>query len=457
MSTVAVSGMPTRGLLRILGLAFGVATVVGGVVGMGILRTTGTIDGLFESPWVIYVVWLVGGIYALLAVNTYAELATAVPRAGGPYVYVGRAFGNYLGFVIGWCDLANLTASVAFMGVACSEFLAPLLPGVAGHESLVATALIVTLAAVNSFGLKTGSTLQQLLALLKVLLLLVLVAAAFAHTGITSAPTFPARPPTPWAGVAAVIVALQLILGVYAGYNGACYFSEEITDPGRTLPRSMFGGTLLVIGLYLLINAALLRLLTPAALSASTLPAADALAVVYGPVARTAVFFVAAALALAVLHATILIAPRIIYGMSRDGLFAQSGMYVTRTGVPLVALWITAGIAVAFTQMGNSVFLFALVTVISVFADLLCALALFVLRRREPHLPRPYRAFGYPWVPGIVGVTCTALLIACIFANPRPSLVAVAVIAVAVPLFRYVCPARARAGGEELAALSTRR
>ena len=449
MSTIAVSAMPARGLLRILGLAFGVATVVGGTVGLGILRIPGTIAGLLPSPRLIYVVWLVGGLYAMLAVNTYAELATAVPRAGGPYVYVRRGFGNYLGFVTGWCDLANLTASMAYMGVACSEFLAPLLPRVAGHESLVAPALIVTLAAVNSLGLKTGSALQQLLTFLKVLLLLALVAAAFAYSGVTSAPALPAHPAAPMVGVAAIIVALQLILQVYSGYNGACYFSEEITDPGRTLPRSMFGGTLLVIVLYLLINAALLLILTPAALAASTLPAADALAMLYGPVARTAVVFVATALALAVLHATVLVTPRVIYGMSRDGLFMQSGMYVTRTGVPLVAMWMATGIAVAFTQMGNFVFLSALVTVINVFVDLLCALALFVLRRREPNLPRPYRAFGYPWIPGVVVTTCTALLIACILANPRPSLAAVAVMAAAVPLFRYVCPARVRAVSSE--------
>jgi len=449
MSTVAVGGMPTRGLLRILGLAFGVATVVGGMVGLGILRIPGTIAGMLASSRLIYVVWLVGGVYALLAVNTYAELATAVPRAGGPYVYVRRAFGNYLGFVTGWCDLANMTASMAFMGVACSEFLAPLVPGVAGHESLVAPTLIVTLAAVNSLGLKTGSALQQLLTLLKVLLLLVLVAAAFAYTGVTPAPAHPAPVAVPVAELAAIIVALQLLVGVYSGYNGACYFSEELTDPGRTLPRSMFGGTLLVIVLFLLINAALLRILTPAALSASTLPAADALAAIYGPVARTAVFFVAAASALAVLHATVLLAPRILYGMSRDGLFMQVGMYVTRSGVPLVTLWMATGIAVAFTQLGNFVFLYALVAVICVFIDLLCALSLFVLRRREPNLSRPYRAFGYPWVPGIVVVTCTALLIACILANPQPSLIAVAVMAAAVPLFRYVCPARVRPVGSD--------
>ena len=450
MSTVAISGMPTRNLLRILGLAFGIAMVVGSVVGMGILRAPGTIAGLLLSPRLIYFAWLVGGLYALLAVNTYAELATAVPQAGGPYVYVRRGFGNYLGFVSGWCDFANLTASVAFMGVACSEFLAPLVPPIAGHDSLVAPILILGLAALNSLGLKTASGLQQLITLLKILLLLALVVAAFAHTGIQPAPVPPMHTAALLPGVGAVIVALQLIFGVYVGYNAACYFSEELTNPGRTLPRSMFGGVLLVIALFLLINAALLRILPPAALSTSTLPAADALAVLYGPVARTAVFFVAACSALAVLHATILVAPRILYGMSRDGLFVQSGTYITRSGVPLVALWIAAAIAVVFTQMGNFVFLFALVTVICVFIDLLCALSLFVLRRREPHLPRPYRAFGYPWVPGIVVLICTALLIASILANPQPSLIAVSVMAAAVPLFRYLCPARVRPVGSDV-------
>jgi APA family basic amino acid/polyamine antiporter len=396
----------------------------------------------------IYFAWLIGGVYVLLAVNTYAELATAVPYAGGPYVYVRRAFGNYMGFVTGWCDLANLTASMAFMGLGCAEFLAPLVPPLAGHESLVATGLVVGLASLNSLGLRAGSTLQQLLTVLKVLLLLILVAAAFAYTGSTPASVHPSRPPGPVGELATFVVGLQLIFGVYSGYTGACYFSEEITDPGRNLPRSMFGGMLLVIVLFLLINAALLRILSPAALSTTTLPAADALAVIYGPVARMAVFFVAAASALAVLHVTVLQAPRILYGMSRDGLFMRSGLHVTDSGVPLVAMWVCAAIAVAFTQMGNFVFLFALVTVIAVFTDLLCALALFVLRRREPHIARPYRAFGYPWIPGIVVITCAALLVACIVANPRPSLLAVAVMAGAVPLFLYLCPAHKRSLSE---------
>lgn len=201
---------------------------------------------------------------------------------------------------------------------------------------------------------------------------------------------------------------------------------------------------MLVIAVYVLVNAALLRILTPAALASSTVPAADALAVIYGPVARTVVLLAAAASALAALHAAVLLTPRILYGMSRDRLFVGSGMYVTQKGVPLVAMWVATGVAVAFTRMGNFDFLFALGAVISVFADLLCAVALFVLRRREPHLPRPYRAFAYPWVPGVVVMASAALLIACIIANPRPSLMAFVVMGAAFPLFRFMRRAFAR-------------
>src|SRR5262249_9696693 len=159
----------------------------------------------------------------------------------------------------------------------------------------------------------------------KVLLLVGLVIAAFVYAGNTSASTPTFQPQSFGATVVAVVVSVQLVLETYSGYNNSCYFAEEITDPGRNLPRSMFAGTLLVIALYLVVNAALLHVLSPAQLAASTLPAADALASLYGPVARAAVTAIAAASALALLHGSVLLTPRILYGMSRDGLFIGSG------------------------------------------------------------------------------------------------------------------------------------
>ncbi len=436
-SSVIAPSAPSHGLLRILGLAFGVAVVVGGTIGMGILRTPGSIAGRLESAGLIYFVWLVAGIYALIATNVYAELASSVPRAGGPYVFVRRGLGDFPGFVAAWSDFSGNTLAISYAAVSCSDFFVQLLPSPAGREPLLAPALILVLTAVNSLGVRTGSGLQQALTLLKILLLLGLVAAAFAHAGNGAASIVSSGPHSLSATFVAILVSVQLVLGTYSGYNNSCYFAEEITDPGRNLPRSMFLGTLVVMVVYLAINAALLHVLSPAQLAASTLPAADAVASVYGPIARTAVTVIAVACALAFLHGNVLLTPRILYGMSRDRLFVRSATYVTRTGVPLIALWVSAAIGVAFTVLGDFETLFAIAGSLTLLLDPLCAAALFALRRHEPELARPYRAIGFPWLPGLVLVVGTALFVAYIVANPKPTLIACGLLALAFPLFKF--------------------
>ena len=436
-ASIIVPSAAPRGLLRILGLAFGVAVVVGGTVGMGILRTPGPVAGRLESAGLIYLVWVLAGIYALTATNVYAELAASVPRAGGPYVFVRRGLGDFPGFVAGWSDFSGNTLAIAYAAVSSSDFIVQLFPSLPGRELLLAPALIILLTAVNSLGVRTGSGLQQALTLLKILLLLGLAAAAFAHAGNGPASTISSRPHSLSTTIVAILVSVQLVVGTYAGYNNSCYFAEEVTEPGRTLPRSMFVGTLVVMVLYLAINAALLHVLSPAQLAASTLPAADALASVYGPIARTAVTVIAVACALALLHGNVLLTPRILYGMSRDRLFPRSATYVTRTGVPLVALWVSAAIGVAFTVLGDFEILFAIGGALTLLLDPLCAAALFALRRREPALVRPYRAVGFPWLPGLVLVVGATLFVAYIIANPKPTLIACGLLAVAFPLFRF--------------------
>jgi len=143
------------------------------------------------------------------------------------------------------------------------------------------------------------------------------------------------------------------------------------------------------------------------------------------------------ACALALLHGNVLLTPRILYGMSRDGLFARSATYVTRTGVPLIALWVSAAIGIAFTVLGDFEILFAIGGALTLLLDPLCAGALFAMRRREPELARPYRAIGFPWLPGLVLVVGATLFVAYIIANPKPTLIACALLAVAFPLFRF--------------------
>jgi len=444
MPSPAATASPGRGLARIVGLTFGLAVVVGETVGVGIMRTPGPTAGRLADPTLIYLVWGGVGVFVLMIANTLAELATAMPTAGGPYVYVRRAFGDYLGFVCGWADTAICVLAVGYLAIAAGEFLAEIWPAWVGHESGAATAVIVLFAACNSLGLRTSSAAQQLLSLSKVVLLAVLVAGAFAYSGSGTAP-HPAHAlgaAAGGAGFVAVVVSMQTILEVYGGFNSACYFSEETRDPERNLPRALLYGVLTIVAIYLAVNAALLHVLSPAELSTSKLAAADALARVYGPTARVAVAVLALVATLSVLNVCMLSTPRILYGMGRDGLFVASGAYVTRQGVPLAGVWLGAAGALLVANVGGFETLYTATAFLNACDYLLCGAALFVLRRREPQLTRPYRAFGYPWIPGVALVVSAVLLVVFVVGNTGPSLIAIAVVALTYPLFRLARGAR---------------
>src|ERR1700674_4450041 len=446
MSSVAAITSPGPGLLRILGLTFGIAVVVGETVGVGIMRTSGPTAGRLGDPALIYLVWAGVGIFVLMVANTLAELATAIPKAGGPYVYVRRAFGDYLGFVSGWGHYAIYVLADGYLAIAASEFLAEIWPALTGLESAMATTLIVLFAAFNSLGLRASSAAQQLLSLLKVLMLAALVFGAFAYSGAPPHPTHAIAAAARGAGFVAIVLSIQTVLQVYGGFNSACYFSEETTNPDRTLPRALLYGVLTIIAIYLAVNAALLHVLSPAELAASKLAAADVLAKVYGPPGGAAVAVLALVATLSVLNVCMLLAPRILFGMGRDGLFVSSGTYVTRAGVPLVGMWLSAAGAMLVANVGGFDTLYTAAAFLNACDYLLCGAALFVLRWREPDLRRSYRAFGYPWVPGLALIMAAVLLVVFVLGNSRPSLLAIAVVAVTYPLFRFFKRVRSRAG-----------
>ena len=438
MSAVLESALPRRRLLRVLGLAFGLAVVVGETVGVGIMRTSGPTAGRLAEPWLIYLVWLGVGTYVLMIADILAELATAMPSAGGPYVYVRRAYGDYLGFVCGWSDYAVYVLAVGYLAIAASEFLAEIWPGLRPFEAPIASASIVLFAGFNSLGLRASSTAQQILSLLKVLMLAALIVAAFMYSGSSSHASHAAPVVAGGIGFVAIVVSMQTVLEVYGGFNSPCYFSEETTNPDRTVPRALLLGVLLVLGIYLAVNAALLHILSPSALGSSKLAAADALAMAFGPPARVAVAVIALVATLGVLNACVLLAPRVLYGMGRDGLFASSGTYVTRQGVPLVGTWVSAAVAIVVANVGGFDTLYTAAAFLNGCGFLLCAAALFTLRSREPDLRRPHRAFGYPWAPGIALLVSGLMLLAFILGNTLPSLLAIAVVAATYPIFRVV-------------------
>lgn len=433
---------PKRTLLRVLGVGFGIAVVVGGILGAGILRTPGAVAAQLHGHAAVYLVWTLGGLYALVAVNSFAELATSVPQAGGGYVYVRRTYGAFPGFVAGWNDFVINTVAIAYLSVGAGEFLGVLLPGLTGRENLLAPVTILAFGALHSFGMRASSLAQQISSLLKVLLLAALIAAALVAGPMAANAAVSASPPPGKGNVfvdfAAAVVATQMVMETYAGWNSGCYFSEETADPGRTLPRAMFTGALIVIALYLLVNMALLHVLSFEELSASKFPASDAMAKVFGEKARVAVIVLGLVSIIGIINTMILYTPRTVYAMARDGLLSRRATYVTAGGTPLVALWATAAMAACMSAAGSFETLLAVAAFLSLIGDALCYAALFVLRRNEPALPRPFRAIGYPYLPFGIFVIACMLAVLYLFGNTLPSLAGVAVLLLAYPIFRHI-------------------
>ena len=261
-------------LLRVLGVGFGLAVIIGNTIGAGIFRAPGAIAEQLPNPWLFLGVWILGGVYALLGAISLAELGAMIPRSGGQYVFARYALGEYAGFIVGWSDWISTCGSAAAVSLLIGQFAGLLFPALNGKIVVVASTVVIAkpvliaatvaivFAIVQWRGIIWGSTTQNVTSLLKTLAFLTLVAAAFVFGGqgsLTTA-TGPAIP-AGFTLITALVLSLQSVIYTYDGWNGVVYFSEEITDPGRDIPRAMFGGVFLVIGIYLLVNLALLYVL----------------------------------------------------------------------------------------------------------------------------------------------------------------------------------------------------
>jgi basic amino acid/polyamine antiporter, APA family len=416
-------GPKTGHLLRILGVSFGIAVGVGTCIGGGILRTPGDVAAWLGTPQMVFAVWLLGGIYALLCSTSITELATMLPRAGGWYVYSQRAFGKRVGFVVGICDWTMQSVAAAFLAVAFGEFMGELLPGLSQHVTAVAVAGMLLLTLLNIIGLKSGSRTQTVTSLLKALALIILIVGCF--TVSTSAQPVPAaaHSPAQHPGLfLGLLMALQAVLGTYDGWYAPIYFAEEDEDPGRNLPRSLIGTVLACVAIFLLANAAFFNALGMHGLQSSKVPAADASFAVFGGYARQVILVISLITVVSTINATLLTAPRVLYGMARDRLLPRTLTSINQGGTPAWALLLCALVSTALIFSGTLETLLAIDSVVFVAVYLSGFVALLVLRRREPHLSRPYRAWGYPWSTVCVLVASLAFLVGAVIGDLRHSL-----------------------------------
>jgi len=442
-------------LARRLGPYDAAAIVISNVVGGGIFFIPVMVAGLVPSGWAMLAGWAVGGVLAFAGAMAYAELATLRPHAGGEYVYLRDAFGPVAAFLTGWTSfVAGFSGAIAAGTVALADYLGrfipaaadqtplltiplPYVPLVVSPQSLVAIGGIFILSLVHLHG--SGRFVHNLLAAVKLLAIMVFIAlglsvgrGSFAQAGSAHAV---ASPVTGW------LLALIPIMFAYSGWNAASYVAEEIRDPNRNVPRALGFGTLAVIAVYCALN--LLYLYAVPIGDLASLPSGRLTDVVaerlFGFAAGNLIAVFTIVGIAASVSAMVLTGPRIYYAMARDGVFLSSAGRVHprfRTPMPAIAaqaawssvLVLSGTLSQLVAYTGFSVVLFSGIAVV----------ALFVLRRRDPHAERPFKALGYPVAPALFVVASFVMVVNEIWNNPGTSLAGLAVITAGLPLYHWL-------------------
>ncbi len=433
------SAHPRDRLRRELSLRDAVFLVVASVVGSGIFLTPGAIAERLPHPGLIFAAWTFGGLLSLVGALANAELGAMYPRAGGNYVYLREAFHPLAGFLAGWLSFVSIFAgTVAALGVGFGAALATFLGWSIDLAVPIGVVAIVASSLLNFLGVRYGAAANNATAWVKVVALIAFgVVAPFTGRGELSnlAPlatgALDAAPPL------AFVLALSPVLFSYLGWNASVYVASEIREPGRNVPRSLFVGLALCTGIYLLLNAVYLYALPVETLRGQPNAGEAAATVLFGEFGgRLVAGFVLLSI-LGTLNATVLVGPRIAYAMALDGLFTR-GVDRVHEGyrTPGVAIALQAGVSILLVVLLQS---FPSALDYTTFAILLATVAdtaaLYALRVRRPDLPRPYRAWGYPWLPALYLVANAGIALGLAIGRPEEALVAALFLVAGVPIY----------------------
>jgi len=437
-----------------LGLWGAIAIVVGTVIGSGIFLVPRDMVLRVGSPGMVFVVWVVGGLLSLSGALSYAELAAAMPEAGGEYVYLREAYGPLWGFLYGWTQMwVAKSGSIATLATGFFYYLTTFLPGLDGvfytvplpigahgaplelrYGQLLAMALILFLAGINYFGVKVGGEVQITVTIVKVLLLTFIVIAGLSYGRNHQFAPAAAHPLT----VTGFIAALVAALWAYDGWNNVSMVASEIRRPQRSLPLALVGGTLAVIGIYIAANAAYFHVLSAAQVGASERVAADMMRRVSGGWGAGAVSVAAMISIFAALNGSILSGARVPYAMARDGRFfapvARVNAAYHTPGVSILALSAWAAFLVL---SGRYEQLFTYVIFASWILYGMTTAAVIVLRYKRPDLVRPYKTLAYPVLPVLFVLAAITLVLSTLFDSPRESLLGLAFVLLGVPFYFY--------------------
>ncbi|MFN2325542.1 MAG: amino acid permease, partial [Gemmatimonadales bacterium] len=391
-------------LPRTLGIWSAVGVLVGTTIGSGIFRVPNELAGILGSPQAMLLLWVVGGLVTLAGALTIAELAAALPRSGGIFAYILEAFGPFWAFLYGWAELTVIRAA-AIGGIASvfASYFGQFVDLGPGQESYVAAAAIVVIATLNWVGVSYAAVLMNVTTLLKYGALVGLTLLAF--TGGTGNPAnLGLVAPGSTVTFSLMLTALIKVMWTYDGWSNLSFIGGEVKDPGRNLPKALILGTAAIVAVYLVVNAAYLFLLPVTEMAASTRVAADAAMRI--PLLGTAGAAIIAGVVMVScfgsVNGSIMTGPRIFFALADRGLFFPVLARVSpRFQTPSVSIWVAAGLGVAYV-LQNAFAQLADRFILGTWPFYALAVAaVFVLRVRQPDLPRPYRTWGYPVVPAV--------------------------------------------------------
>lgn len=438
-------------LLRILGVGFGVAVTVGATVSGGILRSPAEVAMHLPSVWMFIGIWFLGALYAFVCSVSFAELSTMMPHSGGLYVFTHKALGDYAGFVVGWSDWLTSCGTVSASALLISDVAAGLLPTLHGKSMWMASALVLLFTLFQWSGIRTSSFVQGSTSFLKALALIIVAVAAFSVSRefVAPLPTLPdathlslpfvsAVAPVQtslWSLLMAMILALQIVIYMYDGYYGVVYFGEEVRNPARDIPRSMFASVWIAGVIYILLNVAFVYVLPISRIASSDFIGGAVAKLTFGDSGDIVVRSLIILCELSTINAFYLFATRTLFAMSRDGLFSSRAVRVSKGGTPTVSLVMSMVVALLFLLTGSFEKALSVLTFAVVVNYALSFAAVFVLRRREPNTLRLYKAWGYPWTTGIALGVSMLFLIGSVASDTQHSLYAIGALAVSYPVY----------------------
>lgn len=430
-------------LLQVLGMWFGIAAAVGNTIAAGIVRTPGDIAQILPNPFFFLGVWVIGGLYALFGASSLAELGAAIPRSGGQYNFSRRAIGDYAGFIVGWSDWLSSCGTLAAVAIVIGEYSAKLVTALAGTEKTIAVSVIVGFGILQWRGVRWGSRAQLLTAAMKTAAFVILVIACFVFGGSAHRASFVADTvtkltlPRGWPLAVAVMLGLQAVFYTIDGWDGVIYFGEEVRNPGKDVPRAIFGSVFSIMGIYLLLNAAVLYVLPMSQIAGNNFSLGTAAERIFGRYGDPIIRSIMVISLLSCINAVQLFCSRILYAMSADGLFFRAVSRVNKGGTPELALLLSTIAGVLFV-LGSFERVIAMLSFFFVADYTLSYTSLFVLRKKEPDMPRPYRAWGYPWTTGIALIGSVLFLVGSILTDRENAPLALGMLVLSYPVFRIL-------------------